>query len=185
MNVQNATTKDLVEFFNANCEQFDVKPVKRFADRAAAEKRVQRLLDFIAEDATKDAITEVVPGFSNCPHCEIHLSGGYRDGVTKQYTCLTCDHEFGESTRTHVNNHAQRAAAIAKTWKDPSVAAARARRHGVRLVKDGKVGDFRSVRAAFIAMGLPLNKHIQFRMELKAAGKIENAYGYDWSVTEL
>ena len=183
MNVQNATTKELVEFFNANCERFDVKPVKRFADRAAAEKRVQRLLDFIAEDATDDAVTEVVPGFSHCPNCEVHLSNGYHDGVTKQYTCLACDHEFGPSLRG--NNHAKRAAAIMETWKDPSVAAARAKRHGVRVAKDGKVSEFRSVRAAFVALGLPLNKHIQFRMELKAAGKIENAYGYNWSTIEL
>lgn len=40
INVAEATTKDLVEFYNAHAE----KPVKKFADRKTAERRVNELL---------------------------------------------------------------------------------------------------------------------------------------------
>lgn len=58
---------------------------------------------------------------------------------------------------------ADRSAAIASTWKDPVVAAKRAERTHV------KVGStlYRSVKAAFEDLKLPLSKHIKFRIELK------------------
>lgn len=56
-----------------------------------------------------------------------------------------------------------RSKAIAATWKDPVIAAKRAERTHV------KVGStmYRSVKEAFESLGLPLNGHIRFRMELK------------------
>lgn len=60
-----------------------------------------------------------------------------------------------------------RAASISRSWTNPKVAAARAQRNGV-LVKGCK---YRSVRAAFEELGLPLEKHIAFRGLLKAAGR--------------
>lgn len=43
MNVQTASTKDLVAFYNANCAVINAKPVKKFVNRATAEKRVAEL----------------------------------------------------------------------------------------------------------------------------------------------
>ena len=61
---------------------------------------------------------------------------------------------------------ADRSKAIAKTWKDPAVAAARATHHGVRVGKE----TYRSVKAAFTALGLPLGRRGPFRSLLKAQG---------------
>lgn len=64
-----------------------------------------------------------------------------------------------------------RSAAIAASWADKNVAAARAQRNGVAV--DGV--EYRSVAAAFTALGLPMGVHIRFRGALKAAGKL--SYG--------
>lgn len=37
-NIETATTAELVNFFNANCEKVGKAAVKRFADRKTAEK---------------------------------------------------------------------------------------------------------------------------------------------------
>lgn len=48
MNVSTATTAELIAFFNANTGG---NPVKKFADRKTAERRVQALVDEIASEA--------------------------------------------------------------------------------------------------------------------------------------
>lgn len=60
---------------------------------------------------------------------------------------------------------ADRAAAIAASWTDPEVAAKRAQRSHVKVAGT----EYKSVREAFKALGLPDSKHIKFRMELKAS----------------
>lgn len=66
---------------------------------------------------------------------------------------------------------------IAASWKDPEVFAARITRNNVKV--DGTV--YTSVREAFVKLGLPLGQHIKFRMNLKAAGKLEG-FGKKWVV---
>lgn len=69
---------------------------------------------------------------------------------------------------------ADRGKAIAASWKNKQVAAARATRHAVRVTDPkGGQGTYRSVRDAFVQLGLPLGRHIKFRGALKAAGKAE------------
>lgn len=59
-----------------------------------------------------------------------------------------------------------RSKSVASSWKNPDVAASRAERTNISVA-----GTFyRSVKEAFEKLGLPLGKHIKFRMELKAAG---------------
>ena len=60
-------------------------------------------------------------------------------------------------------------AAIAESWKNPEVAARRAARHAVQVGKE----TYKSVRAAFEALGLPMNQHVKFRGQLVAAGAAE------------
>ena len=59
-----------------------------------------------------------------------------------------------------------RSKAVAKTWKDPAVATARATHNGVRVGKE----TYRSVLAAFTELKLPIGRHIPFRAKLKAQG---------------
>ena len=60
---------------------------------------------------------------------------------------------------------ADRSAAVSTTWQNPAVAAARSSRNAV--VVDGVT--YSSVGKAFTALGLPMNKHVNFRIALKAS----------------
>lgn len=66
------------------------------------------------------------------------------------------------------------------SWKIPEVRTARCERSAVDV--DGET--YRSVRAAFEALGLPIHKHISFRMELKESGKL-HAFGHEWEIVPL
>lgn len=58
--------------------------------------------------------------------------------------------------------------AVKASWANPETAEKRAQRTKV-AVKDH--GEFKSVRAAFDDLGLPIKKHGKFRMELKEKGE--------------
>lgn len=60
---------------------------------------------------------------------------------------------------------------VAKSWKDPEVAKARATRDKVIVTHGKKRGEFRSVREAFKLLGLPEAKHVAFRANLKSKRK--------------
>jgi hypothetical protein len=60
-----------------------------------------------------------------------------------------------------------RSAAIAKSWTNKKVAAARAKKDGVKVAGE----TYRSTAAAFEALKLPMGRHIPFRMELKDKGR--------------
>lgn len=62
---------------------------------------------------------------------------------------------------------ASNAAAIADSWGDPEVAAARLTRNGVTVTVDGNTSEHRSVREAFCHYRLPDERHIRFRILLK------------------
>jgi hypothetical protein len=77
-----------------------------------------------------------------------------------------------------------RSAAIAASWTDKRVAAARATRHAVRVTDPrGGQGSYKSVREAFMVLALPLGQHIKFRGALKAAGKGEFS-GFKFKLVE-
>lgn len=81
------------------------------------------------------------------------------------------------------DEHKNRSAGIAKSWKDPEVAAKRAQRTNV------KVGShfYRSVKEAFEANNLPLSKHIRFRIELKQHAQLtfeHEGKSYTFNVVE-
>jgi hypothetical protein len=96
INVQTATTAELVAFYNANVPAD--KQIKKFADRKTAERRVQPMADQLARESAADdreiaawnagSATPEAPeyganvsgfevhGHTDCPHCGIHLSNG-------------------------------------------------------------------------------------------------------------
>lgn len=158
-----AKTAELVAFYNANA----VKTVTKFADRATAEKRVAQM------------ITDMVAAAQFCPMCDtlfnyghdITYAGAEGTKAGENYFHHHCGKTFrpdGSVPKASAPASADRSAAISATWADPEVAAARAARHKVFV--EGR-GEYRSVKAAFIALGLPVSKHIPFRMKLKASGQ--------------
>lgn len=181
------TSAELAFFFNENCG--DQKQVKRFSDRATAIKRCEALLasmsqqEFAVDESSKPYGFEV-HGQVNCPCCGIDLMNGvsqHGDDVngkplrhdTHEFECMGCGGGFGKTLR-HAAKSTSRANAIAATWKDASIAAARAQRTCVRVFcKNSIIGEYKSTAEAFRRLGLPLAKHIPFRMALKAAGSNE------------
>lgn len=145
INVQTATTAQLVAFYNEHAN----KPVNKFADRKTAERRVTELMagiKFSKPSAKKAAALASVPAAPKAPA------------------------------------NPDRGAAIAASWKDKTVAQARATRNGVRVkAPNGGEGNYKSVREAFMILALPLGQHIKFRGNLKAAGAAE-FQGYKFKI---
>jgi len=87
-------------------------------------------------------------------------------------------HVDDEATEvTDVVHTDARSAGVARSWQDPEVRAKRAQRTNIRV--DGV--DYRSVKQAFDALGLPLKEHIPFRQLLKRERRLE-AYDRVWEV---
>lgn len=114
----------------------------------------------------------------HCPFCGAteDITAGHGDdagNITHEhlYFCHSCGTEYDSTTGrkvTPAKASETRSTAIAASWNDPTVAAARAERSHV-LVKGV---EYRSVLQAFQQLGLPVQKHIAFRGQLKAAGKL-------------
>lgn len=192
---QSVTTAELLKFFNANAEAFGEKPTKRFSDRKNAERRVNKLLSAIDEAAKSAKEEPVVGDYTHCPNCGIHLENGYTtdedqkvEGLSGheefQYCCLGCGEEFGPVIPERADIDQARSEGVKRSWFNEEVKIKRSTRHAVKVKgRDGKEMHFRSVRQAFAELGLPLSKHIRFRMALKEEGQL-NEYGYSWEVTE-
>lgn len=156
------TTSGLVALYN----ELTGKEIKKFQDRATAERRV-------AEVATPEALMRI----SYCPHCAGHSSSqtmAGKEGTIKgdQYLlCHECGVEYHVQTGALYKSRAasaDRGAGIAASWTDPAVREARSARYAV--VVAGK-GQFKSVAKAFSALGLPAKLIIKTRGELVSEGR--------------
>lgn len=168
------------------------KATKKFASAAQGIKQTVAALiaerdRLVAEGGDEDGEIESrnvsmygVAWFPCCPYCGNHLSNGVitkgdlpgQDAdMTHKFECMACGGNFGpELSKARANG-------VAESWKNPEVAAKRAQRNAVEV--DGV--QYRSVRAAYLALELPLKEHIQFRMLLKENGQLEN-YGRVWKI---
>lgn len=163
-----ASTAELLAFYNKHA----AAPIARFSDRAAAVRRCTALIPVaVAKEAESQC---VVGGHTHCPNCGVSLSNGYTThdacvsdgqldvarGMTHEFMCLGCNGGFGPELP-------RRVAGGSRGWDDPAVRAARAQRDHVRAAGV----EYRSVLAAFVALELPVSRHIAFRKQLKAAGR--------------
>lgn len=195
--LESLTTKQLVDAYNALAE----KPVKKFQDRATALRRTEALVrEKVVEDA---AVEQIAPAFAQidedlvrrarlnageCPACggdaaSQTAAGAENTTLGQNFNfCHECGTTYSISDgaeRKPVS--AKRSLAIMESWNDLAVHTKRRQRSAVRVKNaEGEVAEFRSVKHAFLALGLPLSKHIRFRMDLKAAGKLE-AFGMEWT----
>lgn len=195
--IYDAPMKALVNFYNAHAQ----KPVKRFSDREAAERRCLALFEegvvkakgsSAAKASSEKPAAEKWAGYTHCPHCKIDLDNGVthwddRSNETgerlndkHEYECMACGGGFGKVMRRGASA-GRNSEKISASWNDKKVRAARCQRSAV--VVDGT--EYRSVKAAFIALGLPVEKHIPFRMELKAASRAVKAFDRSWKIKPL
>lgn len=156
IDVKNATTTELVAFYNKHAD----KQVKKFQDRVTAERRVSELLATLTNFA---------------PPSPPRVAAAQEDSQPALHPIATAigSESGGKKGRAANNNEAVR-----KSWELDHVRAARSARHGVKVEWTGDDGVlnrayYKSTFKAFVALGLPLAKHTTFRAKLKKEGKAE------------
>lgn len=173
------STAEMVTEYNA----LTGKDIKKFSSRTAGEQQLTK-----ARLATGAAIlpeqTEPVNSKA-CPHCKVDKNvvpaGPEGSPAGKRLRCEFCDIEFHPGGKLHVKravSNEARSIGVRNSWNDPAVQERRRVRDKVQVEGHGA---FRSVRAAFEELELPLKKHIKFRMELKAS-KTAEFEGHKFSI---
>ncbi|USN16342.1 hypothetical protein PLUTO_00260 [Luteibacter phage vB_LflM-Pluto] len=213
--VATATSKELVEFYNAHNPD---KQIKKFSDRETAERRIKDLIALIEAEAAEKAAAKaarnvekasasVVKAAKDVERAAHNLAASAKgeakapkiaqEKPSEAHTGTTG--EAPTSARASVEKAISalraapaalprsNAAGIAESWKVTEVRDARLTRNGVIVVTERGAHDYASTRAAFIALGLPLEKHIRFRVKLKEAGKLvfeHNNRKYEFQITD-
>lgn len=153
MQTNKLSTKDLVALYNKLTD----KTISKFSSREAGERQVNAIVKMITKEERAEAISAL--------------------GIVEQDTVKPAAAKAPTKVPTPAKTPkvkkptqpaANRSDAIAASWKDPKVAAKRAERTHVKASNTV----YRSVREAFVALGLPLEKHIKFRMELKQVAEM-------------
>jgi len=135
------TTNEMVAEYN----KLTGKSIKKFSDRKAGERQ-------LAAARSMADTKKLLGGKPTTPAPE-----------AKKETVAT-PKAAAKKPQPRVNIDS-RSTAIANSWQDKKIAAKRAERSNVSVAGHGQ---FRSVKEAFEKIGLPLSKHIKFRMHLKA-----------------
>lgn len=182
-------TADLVAFYDANSGS---KPIKKFADRRTAETRVIALiesLNALDEPSNESPIPDAKPREEVSSDVKTHKARAVvkKAEPTQEELDAMTDEEYEAFVKSGLNDSAKcvvqngtpshrrsNSEGIAKSWDNKEVAQKRLTRNGVMV--EG-VGEFKSVRVAFAALGLPDSKHIRFRMKLKEAGRLNFEFG--------
>lgn len=190
INVDTAKTSELLAFYNAHSD----KPVSKFTNLETARRRVTALIESIsisqqahdaaeaakaaakqAKQTAKDTTALAKAVDSTLPAVAPKAAAPAKkqaakpvkasDAVTKTDPAKTLAEAVVATRRSN-------SAGIAASWNDAEVREARLYRQGVVVVVNGKAQDFNSTKSAFEALGLPVSKHIRFRMKLKEANKL-------------
>ncbi|HID3476089.1 TPA: hypothetical protein ACXE5Z_003323 [Escherichia coli] len=182
-------TADLVAFYNANSGS---KPIKKFSDRRTAETRVIALiesLNALDEPSNESPIPDAKSREEVSSDVKTHKARAVvkKAEPTQEELDAMTDEEYEAFVKSGLNDSANcvvqngtpshrrsNSEGIAKSWDNKEVAQKRLTRNGVMV--EG-VGEFKSVRVAFAALGLPDSKHIRFRMKLKEAGRLNFEFG--------
>ena len=163
IDVATTNTTGLVAFYNANSG----KPqIKKFANRTIAEFRVRQLIEEMKAVAELDLLEHEMTDTIE----ELKTDEVVDEPQTDDY-----------DPADDVVDPLKRSKGIAASWLNPETAAKRKQRHGCRV--DGV--EYRSVPAAFDALGLP-GKHMQMvRAQLKEHGVLEYGEGDNLKKFEL
>ena len=159
IDVATTNTTGLVQFYNDNSG----KPqIKKFANRTIAEFRVRQLIEEMKAVAELDLL-------------EPEMTDTIEELKTEEVVDEPQTDEVVDEAK------ANRSKGIAASWLNPETAAKRKQRNGCRV--DG--AEYRSVPAAFDALGLP-GKHMQMvRAQLKEHGVLEYGEGDNLKKFEL
>lgn len=157
MNIAEMSMKELVALYNRHAE----KPVKRFADRKAAERRVREVLP--AEEPAPE------------PAPEKRKSRGRGNPRGSKYGLPRV-----RKIASIAAPGATRRESVAKSWKIEPVARARVARHAV--IVDGETY-FHSLAQAFATLGLPMSAMPRARRVMITNGVLTFS-GYSFERTD-
>jgi hypothetical protein len=150
------TNAELVDKYN----ELTGKAIKKFSSRAAGEKQVAAFMAAKGKTSDSKASPTKAKGKAQTKPAKPTKSDA---------TTLVGQVKSIAKAKKEAKPATDRSAAISASWADPDVKAARSIKHHVKVAGV----EHNSVHAAFKELGLPLNKVIKFRSELKANGKAE------------
>ncbi len=188
--INEMSTPEMVAEYNA----LTGKAIKKFSSRPAGEEQLRK-----ARLATGIVVANI-PAETKineraCPQCErddgnVSVAGPEGTPAGRRLHCFECDIEYYYGGKIHVKNenaNQSRSEAIRKSWSVVETYEQRRLRDKVHVsyVAAGKPIEqtYKSVRAAFIDLELPLAKHIKFRMDLKASGSA-SFEGYNFKIVK-
>ncbi len=205
--ITEAKLADLVSFYNTHAIRLqDGKPVKKFADRPTAEKRVHKLVEtlasyfeatnpesvpptgfiFIGELTTDEGEQVKIEAADVTPVVALQKAEEGEEEQEEEEEAPSVN-SFGAMSNTLSDEkkvttvtgvgRASNSEGVRLSWLNPVVKAERLTRDGVSVSVDGQIEYFKSTREAFRALRLPTSKHIRFRLKLKAA----RAYTFDFN----
>lgn len=164
-NVKSATTAELVAKYN----QLTGKAIKKFSSRAAGEKQVLAFMNAKPKDVAQDK-----PETSKADPAKAASKKAMNDPAKASTTGASeLARQAASIAKSAAKKKAEKEATVSRSdaikvsWEDPAVKAARSIKNKVKV---GGV-EYRSLKAAFEALNLPVKKHLAFRLELKAAGR--------------
>jgi hypothetical protein len=157
-NLADFTTAELVQWYNENSGG---APVKRFADRATAEKRVLLLMERLPGGKNEAPVAE--PEAPAAPPSEEAPAAGNKATKPRKAKKTAAAKKAAKTPE-------QRSAAVKASWGDKKTRAARSARYNVKV--DGVLYD--STLKAFTALKLNTAPHQRIRRELVANGKVEH-----------
>lgn len=163
--ITSMTTAEMVAEYNS----LTGKSIKKFSSRAAGEKQLQAA----RAQGTLPGTTVKQDG-SCCPQCgrehDQTYAGAEGTAAAERLFCHHCSTEYYPDGRVYKAQPSskQRAESTRRSWSDKAVHDRRSLKQRVQV--NGE--EYRSVLAAFLALGLPASKHIKFRAQLKAAGAL-------------
>lgn len=184
--IKSMSTAEMIAEYN----ELTGKTIKKFSSRAAGERQLAAARATAAEaaqaaheidgswdDLSWDDRVALWHKEGRCPHCGADpsaITAAGKEGTTageNRSFCHHCETEFENETGMGYSQarFAARAEAAKSSWQDAATRAARSARH--RVIVNGV--EYRSVKAAFDGLNLPLGKHIKFRAQLKSAGKLD------------
>lgn len=165
-NIADMKTSEMVAEYNA----LTGKSITKFSSRAAGEKQLEFARAKAKLTAEAVEVKEIPQDGSCCPACGAEHDQTWENDLETHLFCHHCSTTYYTDGRIYKApaKSDTRAAGVRKSWSDKAVHDRRSLKQHVQV--NGV--EYRSVLAAFQALGLPVSKHIKFRAQLKAAGAL-------------
>lgn len=164
---KSVTMNQLVEWFNANCPESQKVASRGWRTKALAITACQNMMKSVDAQIAFEEETDHLSDEEFQAMMIAELNANAQDAI-KEGTKAGDDKARAVSDKPAVRL-ASNSLGIAASWQDEGIKKARTTRNRVEVVYNGKREEHKSVRAAFTSYGLPDEKHIRFRMKLKAS----------------